>query len=129
MNQENDLIQTKTIPNQLKGIYAYNAGKKLSEEHKEAISNSLKGNQNPNYGKPLSDDHKKNISESLKGSNNPKAILSKYKILDTFTNEYFIGTPYEIKNKFNLDRRNVHVMINNKSKSYKQWICLGIVEE
>jgi hypothetical protein len=44
-----------------------NAGKLLSETHKENISKGLRGKPVWNKGKPATDEHRKNVSAGLKG--------------------------------------------------------------
>jgi hypothetical protein len=105
-------------------------------------SNDRKGKLNPMFGKtqtlyqrnnqsmimsgvPKNSESKLKMSKSKKnlyiGKNNPNYNNSIYGFINKITDEILYTTPYEFRQKFNLDQGNISKLILGKINSLKSW--------
>ena len=117
-----------------------NFGKHTSEEAKQKMrekrkfwhpraevcqkhSDDMKGSKNPFFGKCHSEEAKRKMSEKHKGKPN---ILLRDSTIITFhneiTNETFIGTKYDLKEKYKL--RHVSDIVSGKRNITKGWVVI-----
>ena len=84
--------------------------KKISENTKKAMSKLFDRMSSLRKGKSLSDHHKKQLSD--------KTV---YNFQNETTGETFIGTRYEFRTKYNIDKSCLWALIVGKYKQTKGW--------
>jgi Mor family transcriptional regulator len=122
----------KGIKNYFYGKLSYNFGKKLSNKTKKLIGISNKKWHKENIHPMLGKHHTQNTILKIKqkltnknlGMKNPKYDKTIYNFTNIKTYENFIGTRYELINKYNLSQSNLSSLIKGKRKSVKNWIVL-----
>ena len=94
-------------------------GKKLSEERKKQNSEYMKNNYK------FSEDQKAKISIAKSGKNHHMFDKNEYKFAHD-NGEFFSGTQFDFRNKFNLSQSAVSGLITKKRKSsVKGWKLKG----
>lgn len=101
-------------------------GKHHSKETKILLrKNSPRhGTKNGMYGKKRYGKENPNFrnGDKIVGNANPNYNPTKHIFKNTISNEIFIGTRYEFKEKYGFDRTSIRDLINNKKQSLKKWI-------
>jgi hypothetical protein len=85
-------------------------------------------NGSPIKGKPISKEKKellKKISSHPK-ERNGRYDHTLYNFYNELTKEHFIGTKFQFREKFKIDRSFVWMLLTNKVKSTKGWILIKI---
>jgi hypothetical protein len=131
---KNDLENTY---NHSHNSFAFNKLCKHTDETKEKISNTHKlkgtnkGNKNYFYGKKfiyravgnLNGNYGKKWNEE-KISKHPQTDNNIYKFYNIQTQENFLGTRREFRNKYTVNRYKVDALIRKERKSHKNWILV-----
>jgi len=104
-------------------------GKQLSENHKQILKNKrlkMIGKNAPNYGNRHSDETKNIYSKQRKGFKNPSYDETVYILENQVTKNIIKDTMYNLRQKYNLNRKCLSQLINGHIKSYRGFICLNL---
>ena len=121
----------RKISEGLKGHVSPNKGKKMSKESSEKKSKSMLGKK-IRLGIKDSDETRKKKSEAFKGriyseeskqkKNEKLKDKTIYTFYNTLTEETFVGTRHEFKEKFNHNLDQLSLLIKQRINKYKNWI-------
>jgi len=121
----------RKISEGLKGYISPNKGKKQSKETCDKKSKSMMGKK-VRLGIKDSDETRKKKSEAFKGriyseeskqkKNEKLKDKTVYTFYNTLTEETFIGTRHEFKEKFNHNLDQLSLLIRQRIDKYKNWI-------
>jgi group I intron endonuclease len=104
-------------------------GKQLSKNHKQILKNKrikMIGINAPNYGKKHSIKTKNLFSKQRKGFKNPSYDETVYILENQVTKHIIKNTMYNLRKKYNLNRKCLSQLINGHIKSYRGFICLNL---
>lgn len=115
-----------------------------TKEQREKMSRKKRGKKNPMWGKKgprcpsfglkRSPETRKKMSESKKGPKNylygaaPEDTPRYDKTIYRFhrqDGEYFVGTQYEFRTKYDLCPTGVCFLVNEKQKTHRKWRLIG----
>jgi hypothetical protein len=121
----------RKISEGLKGHISSNKGKKQSKETCDKKSKSMLGKK-VRLGTKDSEETRKKKSEAFKGRTYSEESKQKkneklkdktiYNFYNTLTEETFIGTRHEFKEKFNHNLDQLSLLIRQRINKYKNWI-------
>ena len=104
-------------------------GKQLSKNHKQILKNKrikMIGINAPNYGKKHSIETKNLFSKQRSGFKNPSYDETVYILENQVTKHIIKNTMYNLRKKYNLNRKCLSQLINGHIKSYRGFICLNL---
>lgn len=121
----------RKISERLKGHISPNKGRKQSKETCDKKSKSMLGKK-VRLGIKDSDETRKKKSEAFKGriyseeskqkKNEKLKDKTTYTFYNTLTEEIFVGTRHEFKEKFNHNLDQLSLLIRQRINKYKNWI-------
>ena len=121
----------RKISEGLKGHVSPNKGKKMSQESSDKKSKSMMGKK-VRLGIKDSEETRKKKSDAFKGriyseeskqkKNEKLKDKTIYNFYNTLTEETFIGTRHEFKEKFNHNLDQLSLLIRQRINKYKNWI-------
>lgn len=125
-------VVEKRRNSQKRRVFSEESKKRMSEARKgwvyspetlEKMKIAKRGKNHPLFGKTHSEKTKTKMSLSKTGSNNNRYDSTVRKFINKITNELFEGTQFELSKKYNLNNKNVNLMVNSKKyrKSVGGW--------